>query len=218
MPAYEEEIEEAEKEGVWVRVLVGPKEIVGKKGAVVGVKCSEMALGEFDRTGRRKAVDAGIGDFVVEVDTVIAAIGQAVNVSNFTNGTPIELTRGKTVAAKVETGQTSVPWIFSGGDAMTGPSSVTEAIGAGERAAVGIHQYLAGAGDAFWRKHIEVDTFFDSEADPIMTPRASAALIAVEERKHNFNEVELGFAECVALDESKRCLRCDYREKSGKEA
>jgi NADH-quinone oxidoreductase subunit F len=218
MPAFEEEIEEAETEGVWVRVLTAPLEIVGESGRVSGVKCEAMSLGAFDPSGRRRPVKSGQPAFVVEVDTVIAAIGQTLDAAPLTNGTAVSLTKNKYVAAAFETGQTNLPWLFTGGDAMTGPSSVTEAIGAGERAAVGIHRYLQGAGEVFWRSHVEVDTRFDSDADPVMTPRAPSILIDIEARRGNFNEVELGIPPMAALDEARRCLRCDYREKTAKEA
>ncbi len=79
MPAYAEEIEEAEKEGVAFKILVAPVEIVRKNGHVKGVTCTPMALGEFDQSGRRRPIASGKRDFVVEADQVITAIGQAID-------------------------------------------------------------------------------------------------------------------------------------------
>ena len=109
------------------------------------------------------------------------------------------------------TGQTSEEWVFAGGDAVSGPSSVIEAIAAGEKAAVGMHAFLRGAGEIPWRDHRAVDTFFDPDADPVMGTRPGLKLIPVTRRK-DFTEVETTWSATVALSETKRCLRCDYRE------
>ena len=85
---------------------------------------------------------------------------------------PVELNRWGYLAADPNTGQTSIDWVFAGGDAATGPSSVVEAIGAGEQAAAGIDQFLTGANHAFWRRDIEPPTFFDPDADPDWSSRA----------------------------------------------
>jgi NADH-quinone oxidoreductase subunit F len=88
---------------------------------------------------------------------------------------------------------------------------VIEAIAAGEKAAVGIDTLLTGADHAAWRVSRLVDTFFDPDADPVMTERAGVKLLPVAKRK-GFAEVETTWAAGVALGESRRCLRCDYRE------
>jgi NADH-quinone oxidoreductase subunit F len=95
---------------------------------------------------------------------------------------------------------------------VDGPSSVIEAVAAGEKAAVGINTFLGGKSDPFWRKDRGVDTFFDPEADPVETPRAELKLLPIAKRRRNFTEVEYTWSQSVALGEAKRCLRCDYRE------
>jgi NADH-quinone oxidoreductase subunit F len=212
MPAYAEEIEEAEHEGVSLRTLVAPAEIVVKDGKVIGVKCQQMWLGEFDRSGRRKP-EATDATFVVEADQVIAAIGQSLDTNEIFDGIALKLAPNKFIWTNPLTGQTSEPWIFAGGDAADGPSSVADAVGAGERVAVGIDKYLTGSEHAFWREFKEVSTEFDPDADPAEQTRARMKLIPMNRRIHNFNEVELPFAETVATREAKRCLRCDYRAK-----
>ncbi len=211
MPAYAEEIDEAEHEGVRLATLVAPLEIVTKDGRVAGVKCRHMALGEFDRSGRRRPVAKDDEDFVVSADQVIAAIGQALGSDEIFNGTKVKLNRSGFIAADPLTGQTSVEWLFAGGDAVLGPWSVVAAIGAGEKAAVGIDKYLTGAEHAFWRTERRPDTEFDPEADPVQYPRAKIHTIPVTKRKHNFQEVELSWSEAVARREARRCLRCDFR-------
>ncbi|HEX5641160.1 MAG TPA: NADH-ubiquinone oxidoreductase-F iron-sulfur binding region domain-containing protein, partial [Thermoleophilia bacterium] len=211
MPAWGEEIDAADLEGIDIMTLVAPEEILrDASGKVTGVRCKEMALGDYDRSGRRRPVAGHNPDFVVEADTVIAAIGQKLDAAALMDGTAIELNRWGYLQADPNTGQTSAGWVFAGGDASTGPSSVVEAIGAGERAAAGMDQHLTGANHAFWRRDIEPPTFFDPDADPELVERHAVEELAVADRVTNFDEVELGWAAQVALAEARRCLRCDY--------
>jgi NADH-quinone oxidoreductase subunit F len=173
-----------------------------------------MELGEFDRSGRRKPVSKAANDFDLPADTLIAAIGQTLKADELFDGVALKLNERDSIAVNPATGQTSEPWIFAGGDAVSGPSSVIEAIAAGEKAAVGIDQFLTGAAHAAWRRESPADTFFDPDADPVETARAPLSLIPVSRRRLNFAEVESTWSRTVALAESKRCLRCDYREQS----
>ena len=211
MPAWGEEVDAADLEGIELVTLVTPEEILrDADGKVCGVRCREMALGDYDRSGRRKPVAGRNPSFVVECDTVIAAIGQKLDAPAILDGTPVELNRWGYLSADPDTGQTSTEWIFTGGDAATGPSSVVEAIGAGEKAAAGIDQFLTGANHAFWRRDIEPPTFFDPDADPKLVDRHAVQELAVADRITNFDEVEISWAAEVALAEARRCLRCDY--------
>jgi NADH-quinone oxidoreductase subunit F len=211
MPAWGEEIDAADLEGIDIMTLVAPEEIVrDASGKVTGVRCKEMALGDYDRSGRRRPVAGHNPDFVVEADTVIAAIGQKLDAPAVLDGTPVELNRWGYLAADPNTGQTSVDWVFTGGDAATGPSSVVEAIGAGEKAAAAMDEFLTGANHAFWRRDIEPPTPFDPDADPELVDRHEVEELAVGARVTNFDEVELSWAAEVAIAEAKRCLRCDY--------
>lgn len=213
MPAYKEEIEEAEHEGVRLRTLVAPVEILVENGRVAAVKCHPMCLGPFDRSGRRRPETSGEEAFLLEADQVIAAIGQTLDVKQLLDGISLKLTPSNFVWADPLYGQTSVEWIFAGGDATLGPASVVDAVAAGERAAVGMDRFLTGDEHAFWRTPRLVDTAFDCDADPVEYPRAKMKLVPIAKRQHNFNEVELPFTETVAVREARRCLRCDYREK-----
>ena len=211
MPAYKEEVEEALKEGVRFEFLVAPRDIVTTDGKATGVRCTRMELGEFDRSGRRRPREK-VGDaFVVEADQVIAAIGQSLDPAEIVDGTGLKMSKGNWIDADPVTGATSVPWVFAGGDSVTGPASVIEAIGAGEKAAVGIDQYLSGEAHAFWRTDIAVDTAFDPDAEPVEYERAEMRLTPLSKRR-GFAEVEMGLSETAAVREAKRCLRCDFRE------
>jgi len=212
MPAWAEEIEEAEKEGVFLKTLIAPQEVVLEKGKVAGVSCNHMSLGEFDSSGRRRPEVCGDATFVEPADQVIAAIGQKLETKPLLDGLQVKLNAKNYIWADAVTAQTSLEWLFAGGDASDGPSSVVQAIGAGERAAVGIDQYLTGEEHAFWRELYQVDTAFDPDADPSEAPRAAMNLIPVDARAMNFDEVEVAFVEETAVREARRCLRCDYRE------
>jgi NADH-quinone oxidoreductase subunit F len=210
MPAWAEEILAADEEGITVVPLTAPKEIIrDAAGKVTGVLCQRMALGDYDRSGRRAPVAGRNPDFTVECDQVIAAIGQSLDAKALVGDLPVDLNRSW---FKVDhnTGATSVDWLFAGGDAATGPASVVEAVAAGERAAVGIDQYLSGANHAFWRKDIAVDVYFDPDADPVTTPRAAVVCLDPGARACTFDEVELSWNLDTACAEAKRCLRCDY--------
>ena len=210
MPAYTEEIEEAEHEGVKLRLLTAPVEVVVEDGKAVGLRCAPMQLGGFDKSGRRKPVAGTDGAFVIECDQIIAAVGQSLDAKALLHGAEVKLRSDHYIAASPVDGQTSVPWIFAGGDAVVGPSSVIDAIAAGEKAAEGMDRLLTGATHAFWRQEKQNTTAFDPDADPAPTPRERQRLVPVERRRSNFDEVEQSWTEPEAVRQAKRCLRCDY--------
>jgi len=190
MPAYSEEVHEAVYEGVKLLPLTHPLEILkDADGKVAGVRCVGMKLGEYDRTGRRRPVVDESSVFTIEADQVIAAIGQTLIPGSLfeLKDAELKLTRRNFIQTDPVTGQTSVPGIFAGGDAATGPWSVVAAIGAGERAAVGIDEMLTGENNAFWREDKEVDTDFDPDVDPVPYLREPVRSIPVEKRKCNFD-------------------------------
>ncbi len=212
MPAYEEEIEEAEAEGVILKLLAAPEEILVENGHVVGVRCRQMTLGSFDKSGRRRPVAGKEGDFMVKCDQLIAAIGQTVNVYSLTGNIKPDLGANGYIIANPLSKQTTVPWLFAGGDIVTGPASVVDAVADGEKAAVGIDEFLTGEKHAFWREDKKVDTFFDPDAEPSPTLRERQPVLNVSRRSQNFNEVEQAYDEATAVRQAKRCLRCDFRD------
>jgi NADH-quinone oxidoreductase subunit F len=214
MPAYQEEIEEAEHEGVRLQLLTAPVEVLVEGQRVVGLKCQPMRLGEFDRSGRRAPKEGGEA-FVIPADHILVAIGQTLDAQKVCNGINLDTRNNTFIQANPVSGQTSEKWIFAGGDVVVGPSSVVEAVAAGERAAVGIDMYLTGANHAFWHADRPVDTAFDPEAEPVDTPRERLPLIPVERRRNNFDEVEQPWREAVALCQAQRCLRCDWGRRCG---
>jgi len=209
MPAYAEEIEEALQEGVTLQALVNPVEIISKNNKVTGVKCVKMTLGQYDASGRRRAEKGG-ETYIIDADQVIFAIGQNVDCKSLVKGSGAELIGENRIKVNPLTGQTTVPWLYSGGDIATGPASVIEAIAGGERAACGIDLALTGSEHAFWREEQKTVTSYDPEADPVPYKREKLPLLSVERRQSNFDEIEMPWVEAEAIRQSKRCLRCDY--------
>lgn len=144
MPALPHEVAEAEKDGVKFYFLVAPKQIIGENGKVKAVECVRMRLGEPDESGRRKPIPISFSEHQYEVDMVIPALGQALELSCI----PPELLdkEARTPSIKVDftTMETNVKGVFAGGDMATGPASIIEAVGAGKKAAVSIHLFLRG--------------------------------------------------------------------------
>lgn len=144
MPAYEEEIEACLEEGVTILPLTAPSKILTEDGKMVGVECIKMALGEPDASGRRRPMPVEGSEFVVHLDTLVIAIGEAPDLSYLDPGQGLEVTRWNTIEADENTCTTKVDGIFAGGDVVSGPKTVIEAIAAGKKAALSIHNYLSG--------------------------------------------------------------------------
>lgn len=143
MPARREEVENAEEEGVIFQFLTNPKRFIGNpQGAVTGMECVEMELGEPDASGRPRPIPKPGSDHVIETDTVIVALGTTPNplIPATTKG--LETTGKGIVVADKETGLTTRPAVWAGGDLTTGSATVISAMGAGKRAAASIHAYL----------------------------------------------------------------------------
>ena len=143
LPARVEEVHHAKEEGVIFDVLTNPTEILeDEKGWVKGMKCVKMELGEPDASGRRSPIAIEGSEFVMDVDTVIMSLGTSPNplISSTTKG--LEVNKRGCIVATEETGASSREGVFAGGDAVTGAATVTLAMGAGKKAAAGIHEYL----------------------------------------------------------------------------
>jgi len=143
MPARAEEIENAEHEGVIFKLLTNPKRFIGdENGAVKAMECLRMELGEPDDSGRRRPIAVPGSEFEIECDTVIVALGQNPNplIRTTTDGLNTQSWGG--IIIDPETGMTSIPGVFAGGDAVTGEATVISAMGAAKIAAVGIDKYI----------------------------------------------------------------------------
>jgi glutamate synthase (NADPH/NADH) small chain len=143
MPARLEEVHHAKEEGIIFRLLEAPKEILGdEKGNVTGMKNIKMQLGEPDASGRRRPVEIEGSEYVMDLDAVIVAIGQSPN-PLIKNSTPdLKTQKWGGIIADEETGETSIPGVYAGGDAVTGAATVILAMGAGKASAHAIDEYL----------------------------------------------------------------------------
>jgi NADH-quinone oxidoreductase subunit F len=215
MPGIESEIEEAQAEGIRFEFLALPESIEGDGKRVKKLVCRRMKLGEFSLDGRRRP-ELTEETFELEVDTVIAAIGQQVAAETIAEQAGLKLKRSGRIDIDPFTHETEAAMFFSGGDAVTGPSIVLEAIGAGERAAVKISEKLSqnlapqDRPEPFWRRTLVNDTEFDPEAEPVETPALKQRTLPLDARR-SFEEVELEILKDDAYKECLRCLRCDYR-------
>jgi glutamate synthase (NADPH/NADH) small chain len=143
MPARLEEIHHAREEGIIFKNLVNPTEVIGdEQGRVKGLKCIEMELGEPDASGRRRPMVKEGSDFVLEVETVIIAIGNSPNPLILSTTEGLEGNKWGCIVADEETGKTSMDAVYAGGDVVTGAATVILAMGAGKKAAAAIHEYL----------------------------------------------------------------------------
>ncbi len=206
MPASKEEIKKAEEEGVNFNLLTSPLRILGEK-KVEGIECIKMDLEAPDESGRRRAVPREGSEFVLPVDTVIVAIGHALDPS-FLHG-KIEVKKGL-IQVDPETMMTSRLGVFAGGDAVTGPSNVIEAIAAGKRAALSIHSYLRGINlSSLLRTEKPLESLSFSLKEKLKKkPRELIPTLSLEERLKSFSEVELGYSKENAVKEAQRCMNC----------
>ena len=214
MPANAEEIEEAMEEGVEFKFLTNPAEILGENGRVKAVKLQVMELGEPDASGRRSPVPVEGCFETLEVDSVIAAIGQKVNPAGFDL---IEKNRRGILAADETTFRTNLENVFAVGDATNkGADIAIAAIGEGQKAADVVDSFLKGAVIPYRkpfvsRRSVTAEDFKDREKKP----RVHVANRPAEERKKDFGPVNRGFSMEEAMKEASRCLECgchDYKE------
>jgi formate dehydrogenase beta subunit len=210
MPANEWEIEEAIEEGVILHPSWGPSKIVSDNGRVQGVDliCCTCV---FDEQGRFNPSFDESETTSLEADAVILAIGQASDLS-LVEGTDVEV-KGGLVQANKMTMQTGVEGVFAGGEVVSGPAMVIDAISMGREAAISIDKYLGGEGDIAQAlaPAEEFDPYLGRQEGFADLARAAMPALPVDRRHQGFDEVYLGYEEQMARQEASRCLRCDYR-------
>lgn len=206
-PAEDIEIEEAMEEGVEFLFLTNPAEIIGENGKVKAVKLQIMELGEPDASGRRKPVPVEGAFKTIEVDTVIAAIGQKCLPTGLEE---IGMTKWGTIVADEVTGMTNIEGVFAAGDATNNGASIAiDAIAEANIAARAIDAYLIGMPMDFPKPYYsERKVTAEMLADREKAPRAVMSVKAPDYRKGNFEAVINGFTEEQARSEAKRCLEC----------
>lgn len=206
MPAGKVEVDEAEGEGVKFRYLTAPVEFLGK-GKVEKVRCVEMRF-VADGSKRRRLVPVENSEFEIKADAVILAVGYEPKADEIKE---IELISGKkgTIVVKDETGATNIKGVFAGGDVVSGPMSLIDAIASGKRVADAVHRYLRNMPPKEIEEPAVVRPLDERIVNLIVKAvRQKMPTLSIEERIKTFDEVNLGFTWQQALLESRRCLNC----------
>jgi heterodisulfide reductase subunit A len=212
MPASDAEIADAIEEGVDLQYLRTPIRFVGRNGKLEEIVSIDMKLGKPDNSGRRRPEPVDGSESSLPVDLCIVAIGQHPRITTFADRDGAECTRWKTFKVDSTTLQTNIPGVFAGGDAVSGPATVVEAINAGVRAAEYMRRYLSGEfpGEPLVQPLPAVDreaVLRRQKRYREMRPVERKEL-PVAERKNNFREVELPFTPEEARFGASRCLDC----------
>lgn len=214
MPAWNEEIEDALKEGVMLETLAAPIRIEKAKNGLA-LTCIRMELGKPDASGRRSPLPVEGSEYTIEVDEIIAAIGQNIDSSMLLD---LEVTSWGSIVADEQTGQTKIKNVFAGGDCVTGADIAVNAVAAGRRAAFSIKQFLQGepvVGDPKMYNHSmgkldEVPPAVFERFNP--QERTAMPRLAPKQRAGGFDEVEVGFTPEQARSEAARCMECGCRD------
>ena len=219
MPAFKEEVDTAVEEGIQMQFLSAPTKVLTENGKLTGIECIKMRLGEMDETGRKKPVPIKDSEFVIDLDTLIVAIGEQPDIS-FLDGNKFKISKRNTIVVNPETFATNVDGVFAGGDVATGLNTVIEAISSGKLAAEMIDKYLQGK--SLVRKYevtrpsMYIEPVELTEEEVTEAKRPTMPCLPVNKRVNNFNEVELGLTEEMAIREARRCVRCDLETEEGK--
>ena len=215
MPAFAEEIEAAEQEGINIQILVTPTKVLTTSGLFSGLECVRNKLGLIDSSGRHRPVPIEGSEFSIELDTLVVAISEDSGIDCITPARSgnIEITKWNTIKVDEGTNLSSREGVFATGDVVTGPNTVIEAIAGGKRAALMIDLYLKGEKmDQILEMQLPSNYIEPPELDPeeaLQTGRTETPRASVEWRKRNFAEVEVTLSVEEAKREAQRCLRCD---------
>ena len=222
MPAFSAEIDAALEEGVKLETLVSPVKLHADGGRLRAVELIRNDLGAFDESGRRRPVPRAGSELTLDIDTLIVAIGEQLQAFELDGSAGLEIHRSGRIVVDPKTLCTGRDGVFAGGDAVTGPNTVVDAIAAGKRAARVIDRYLAGESlepdnePRLPGVYIEPVPVTEEELDSLR--RADPPTLSVQERRAGFSEVELVLSEQAAREEARRCLRCDLAFTMRKEA
>lgn len=219
MPAHLWQVQQALEEGVILNCGWGPKKILGGGKNVTGVELVKC-ISVFDQNGNFNPRFDEPQKKCLEVGTIIFAIGQTLDSSIFNGHDLNSITENGRIKVNPDTLETNLKGLFAGGDAVSGPRSVVEAIQMGRKAAASIDRFLGGEGNL--DKNIEAEAILIPQEqngwigrDPsfAVRPRVSIPTLSGEQRKKSFSELELGYSPKQGLKEARRCLRCDLRLK-----
>ena len=208
MPAIPEEIIEAEKEGVKFIFLSNPRRIITQGDRITGVECLRMHLGEPDAGGRARPEPVPGSEFILETDMVIMATGEQPDLA-FVDIPDLSIENDR-LAVDPLTLATGVPGIFAGGDVVSGPATVVEALAAGRRAAESIDRFLSGEPLETEREPLETqpDRLIVNTSGVSEARRQEMPVLPLEFRLTSMQEVERGYSRHESEIEASRCLSC----------
>ncbi len=211
MPAFGHEVEDALDEGVEIKYLVNPTKIISEKDKI-HVECVKMELGEPDASGRRRPIPIEGSEFILKLDRLIVAIGQQSDVSEDFS---VELNKRGRVIVDEKSLQTSVKGVYAGGDLVSGPASVIEAIQMGRIAASSIDKLMGGNGviEQSLIDKDEVSSYLGREEGFADRKRVEIQKQPVKDRIPGFSQVEYCLTKDEVVKESERCLKCQLRLK-----
>jgi formate dehydrogenase major subunit len=220
MPANHEEIEAAQKEGIEILFLTNPKSIIADNNKLKAVECIKMELVEGKPGERPKPVPKTGSEFLIDCDFLIGAIGQSVDTGFVKFDNDCSLEKWGTVHVDNDTLETSIPGVFAGGDVVTGPLTAIMSIAQGKKAAKSIMGYFQTGyanktSNKYYSLKNKLTNLTEREFEHVKKlAREKMKEIAVTDRTHNFQEVELGFSEAQCQFEANRCLECGCSEYS----
>jgi formate dehydrogenase major subunit len=210
--ATPEEREDGENEGTDMIFMASQKRIIEKDGRVGGVEFVRNRLGEPDANGRRRPVPIDGSEFTIECDTIIPAIGQALETAVLKNEPGVTVTKHRTIETDPYNFMTGRKGVFAGGDAVIGASTVIECVAQGKLAARSIDAYLRGEDMTEISRRIEAEERTPDLIDIVpykpVEPQVRMPMLPYEERKRNFRLIEMGYLQEQAQRESARCLQC----------
>lgn len=215
MPANDWEIEETQREGVRIVYLASPLKIVGLGERIIGLVCIKTELGEPDESGRRRPVPIKGSEFLIDADAIIPAVSQTPDLSFLGKNHNFNVSAWETLSVNEKSLATNQPGVFAGGDVVTGPNTIIDAIAQGRRAAVFMDKYFQGFDiDRLKEDEIILTTSIvdkiEMDRDYDSINRHPMPTLPLRKRMGVFDEVELGFTEEMAIREAKRCLRCNH--------
>jgi NADPH-dependent glutamate synthase beta subunit-like oxidoreductase/Pyruvate/2-oxoacid:ferredoxin oxidoreductase delta subunit len=211
MPAQPEEVEAARNEGIKIRTGTVVTEVLGRNGSVVGVRIVGQAPSGEVEDGR--PVWAPIEGTAAELpaDTILVAIGEAPDPSILPAGAGIEIGAAAGIVADSRTLATGHRGVFAGGDVVSGPKTIIDAVAAGRRAAGAIHEFLAGSrdGEAEILATVRYPTPPERVLHLDLAYRERASQDHPVDERRSFEATQEGFPPAVAVAEASRCFRCD---------
>jgi len=219
IPAHIEEVLQAAEEGVKFHQLTEVTKVLGKRGRIDSVECVRTRLGPPDASGRRRPSPIPGTEFSMKAGTVIYSVGHKPGIDAGPGMGKIELSQAGTLRVRGDTQRTNVPDVFAGGDAVTGPRTVVEAVAAGKRAAFAMHAYLSDQPlprKTNPRPRAMVEPIRMDYHEKAFIQRQEISMADLNRRMTSFDQVESVLDETACQFEAKRCMRCDVCERCGR--